>query len=285
MKTASLTSREEPQCYETAHLDWQSMSETRLLAGIDARLLSRSSDADSSTYELRIPPGWSCKPDTDEATLELFVLQGDLALEGTRVGAGGYVFLPRGGGEAELRSENGGQLLAYWNESLAGYEGATHRITSWRKEPWVDLGGIPSMHGVMYKSLRLPDAGDGVVHGGPGGILRMSYLPPAFADPTEHVHKIWEEIYFLSGDLFMAPRGLLTTGTYLANPAHHWHAPMTTQFGSFMLVQTTSPVDQVPREYPNADSLVDGYLDTASWLEPPRHQDWESAEARYRERD
>jgi len=248
-------------------------------------VLSRSDNADSATYELRVPPGWTSKPNTSEATVELFILEGDISLEGTQVGAGGYVFLPRGCGDAELRSERGCQVLAFWNERLAGFEDTPHRVTSWRREPWVDLGGIPSMHGVMYKSLRLPDRGDGDVHGGPGGLLRLSYLPPAFADPTEHVHKIWEEIYFLSGDLFMPPRGLLTTGTYLANPAHHWHAPMTTQFGSFMLVQTTAPVDQIPREYPDAGAIVDGYRDTASWLEPPRHQDWDAAEARYLCRD
>ena len=285
MKTASLTSREEPQCYESARLGWERLSEIRLLSGVDTRALSRSNSGDSATYNLRVPPGWSCEPDTDEATLELFVLKGDVSLDGVRVGAGGYVFVPRGCGDAELRSESGAQMLAFWNEQLAGFEGASHRITSWRKEPWVDLGGIPSMHGVMYKSLRLPDRGDGDVHGGPGGLLRMSFLPPAFADPTEHVHKIWEEIYFLSGDLFMPPRGLLTTGTYLANPAHHWHAPMTTQFGSFMLVQTTAPVDQIPRPFDGGDAMVDGYRDKASWMEPPRYQDWDSAEARYLGRD
>jgi len=281
MKTASLTSRHEPQFYETRTLPWDRLSDTRLLGGIDARRLSRSANHDSATYELRFPPGWRCQPDTDEATIELFVLEGDVSLDGRRAGPGGYLFMPRGCGSAELHSERGGQLLAFWNEELAGFEGVPWRVTSWRDEPWVDLGGIPAMHGVLYKSLRLPDRGDGAVHGGPGGLLRLSFLPPAFADPTQHVHEVWEEIYFLTGELFMPPRGILAPGTYLANPAGYWHAPMTTQFGTFMLVQTTAPVDQVPRHFPGGDEMVDGYRDAASWLESPRHQDWDETRQRY----
>ena len=73
----------------------------------------------------------------------------------------------------------------------------------------------------------------------------------------------------------MPPRGKIARGTYLGNPAGFYHAPMITQAGSLMLVQTLAPANQIARESPNGKEIVDGYRDSESFLGEIEHTNWE----------
>jgi hypothetical protein len=266
--------REEPQFYDINTLDWVRLDEPPLVHGVDARLLSRDRELARYTVMTRFPAGWRASHAADDATLELLVLEGDVALEGDRVGAGGYLFVPEGSGTCDLRSEQGALALVYWSYALPLGDGAAVRVTRLWQEPWQTQVMTNMPHGAIAKSLRLPDVGDGPVHGGPGGMLRMILLPPGYADAQEHKHNCWEGLVFLAGDLIMPPRGVIGPGTYLGNPAEFWHAPMASQFGSLVLVQTDEPVVQPPRPYEGGQELVNGYRDTYSWWQQPQHREW-----------
>ena len=269
------TSREEPQFFNIHELEWAGAGEPALLHGIDAKPLSSDGDGASTTTMVRLPPGWRASESAADATIEFFVLEGNLAINGTPVGAGGYAFLPRGGrGDVELRSEHGAQAVVFWNATMAPEHGEDIQVRKLWQEPWNASVMPTALHGAMHKSLRLPDVGDGEIHGGPGGVVRVVILTPGFLDAREHVHTVWEEMLFLCGDLLMPDRGVIAPGSYLGNPADFWHAPMITQRASIMLLQTTAPIDQVARDFDGGQEMAERYLDTESWLAPPEHQEW-----------
>ncbi len=268
------TKRDEPQFYNVLELDWEPVGDAAVVHGIDARTLSADPDTGSKTWMVRLPAGWQQDHDASDAAVELFVFDGDLALNGDHVGAGGYLAIPQGSGSSDLRSTGGAEAVMYYNPSLPLAEGAQPSATRLWQEPWINIEGIPALHGLMFKSLRKPDVTEGEWHGGPGGLVRVASLPAGYADADEHVHDCWEELIFIGGDLLMPPRGKIARGSYLGNPAGYYHAPMTTQAGSLMLVQTLAPANQIPREYPGGKEIVDGYRDSESFLGEIEHTDW-----------
>lgn len=66
----------------------------------------------------RLPAGWPPTHCDEEATLELSVCEGDLSVEGAKVGAGGYTLVPRGFG-CDLGSTGGAQVFVFSNPSMA----------------------------------------------------------------------------------------------------------------------------------------------------------------------
>ena len=272
---ATHTKRDEPQFYNVLELDWGAVGDAAIAHGVDAKVLSADSDTGSATWMLRVPAGWQHDYAADDAAVELFVFEGDLALNGAQVGAGGFVTVPQGSGTSDLRSTGGAQAVLYYNPGLPLDGEAKPNATRLWQEPWINIEGIPALHGLMFKSLRKPDVTEGEWHGGPGGLIRVASLPAGFADADEHVHDCWEELIFIGGDLLMPPRGKIARGTYLGNPEGFYHAPMTTQAGSLMLVQTLAPANQIPRPYPDGKEIVDGYRDSESFLGEIEQTDWD----------
>ena len=272
----NLSKRDEPQFYNILELDWQRAEVIPLLHGLDLRVLNRDEAKPSATAWTRIPPGWAGTHDALGGTLEVFVLEGDLSLEGERVGVSGFFSIPEGSGAAELRSETGAQALFYWTFAMPLEADAAVRVERVWQLPWEVQKMTNMPHGAIAKSLRLPDVGEGPLHGGPAGMLRLILLEPGYSDPQEHKHNCWEGLVFLAGDLFMPPRGVIGPGTYLGNPAEFWHAPMTSQRGALVLVQTDEAVNQPPRPYTGGQAGANGYRDTESWLETPTHREWDA---------
>lgn len=270
------TRRDEPQFYNILELDWRPGNELPAVHRLDRRVLNRDEAKPSATLMVRIPPSWRSLHSSVDGTLEVFVLQGGLSLDGERVGVSGFLSIPEGAGDVDLRSEQGAQALFYWTLGMPIEPDAAVRVAKVWQMDWEVQRMTNMPHGTIAKSLRLPDVGDGPVHGGPGGMLRLILLEPGYCDPQEHKHNCWEGLVFLAGDLFMPPRGIIGPMTYLGNPAEFRHAPMASQRGSLVLVQTDEPVIQPPRLYDGGQQMCNGYRDTASWLEQPRHTCWDS---------
>ena len=269
--------RDQPQFFNVVlELDWTAAPQVALLAGLDTRLVSCSDDsARGTSYMVRIPAGWSRIASPEDGAIDVFVLEGDLSIEGARVGAGGYAFVPPDAGGVELSSVGGAQAFLFWNPALPEGYGPDVQVRKVWQEPWKQMDMPGAIHGAMYKPLRLPDVGEGPVHGGPAGGVRLFLFTPGFSDPREHVHTVWEEMIYLTGDMFMPDRGVLAHGSYMGNPTDFWHAPMLSARGAVLLFHNTAPIDVELREYPDAQATADRYRAEASWLEEPAHQEWE----------
>jgi hypothetical protein len=269
--------REEPQFYNFIALSRERLDGPRVVGGLTGALLSRDAQSDAQTYLIELPPGWRHAEDGSEASLELFVLRGDLSCGSEKVGPSGYIHLPQGCGGGEMRSEGGGIALVFWNPNLPAFPPpyTRNRVLKVTELQWRQ--SVPNSHGIMHKPLRLPDPhGDGY-EGGPGGHLRLEYMAPGMATPFEHNHhECWEELFLLEGDIFIADEGVMGPGSAVSHPQEWWHGPFATRRGCVFIVHTDAPMG-VPwgvREYPFQKEICDAYLNEADWDTPTKYAPW-----------
>ena len=96
--------RDEPTFYNFLALERNPLDAPDILAGLSGALMSTDPKSDAFTYVLNLPAGFSGRTDANLASLEFFVLTGDLALNGEQAGAGCYLHLPQLGGGGEITS-------------------------------------------------------------------------------------------------------------------------------------------------------------------------------------
>ena len=275
------TSREDPGFYNLLKLLRRKLDGPGPLAGLEAAVMSADAHSGAVTWIAKIPRGWRTQTDSVVASLEFFLLRGDLALGGEVVGASGYIHLPQLCGGGELRSSNGALALIFWNPNLPcfPYPYTRNRLVSPQAETWVN--SVPGAHGVMHKSLRKPDPvphpTDEGFDGGPGGYLRFQYIEPGMVAAKEHVHhECFEEIILLQGDCFLINEGQMGIGSVVVHPQEFYHAPFASRSGALILVHTDAPMGfpWPPRDYPEVDKLVSAYFDGARWDVPTEHVAW-----------
>lgn len=274
--------RDQPAFYNFLALDRAAKSDAPdLLGGLVCALMSRDLRSRAETYVVEIPPGWRARTDSKEASLEFFLLSGDIALNGETVGTGGYVHLPQLCGGGELSSRTGAKALAFWNPNLPSfpYPYTRKRLISTHQADWKN--SVPGAHGVMHKSLRLPDptpeTPESGFDGGPGGYLRFQYIAPEMIAEGEHVHhECWEEIILLQGDVMLINEGQMGIGSVVSHPQEWYHAPFVSRGGALILVHTDAPMGfpWPPRPYPEAQKLCRHYLDAGRLDMPTDHLPW-----------
>jgi hypothetical protein len=270
--------RDIPQFFNLYETSWESMDGPAPIHGLEGRIISKDPDNGQVTLMARVPAGWSHTETGDDGSLEIFVLEGDMTGNGKQVGAGGFLAVPRKCGPLELFSA-GGAYVHIWYDPLFTldyyYDNQPYVTKIWQ-EPWV-LTDMPEVrHGIMHKSLRWPDPCEGLIHGGPGGILRFILMTPGFPEARQETHHdCWEEIVWLTGDFMMPRRGIHGPGSFLGNPAELKHGGLMTQAGTLMILHCDAPMGAEFTEIPNGQQIVENYLDTTSWLNPPGHTPWE----------
>ena len=275
--------RDEPTFYNFLSLDRKTLTAPDPIGGLNGALMSKDTKSDSQTYVVNIPPGWNAKTDAQYGSLEFFLLNGDLSLNGESVGSSGYIHVPQLCGGGELSSSKGALAIVFWNTNIPAYAYPVtrNRVTKVWEKPWTP--SIPgSCGGVMHKSLRIPDPvphpNDEGFDGGPGGYIRFQYIEPNMIARDEHVHhECWEEIILLQGDCFLINEGQMGLGSVVTHPQEWYHAPFVSRSGALILVHTDSPMGfpWPPREYPEADKLCGHYLDNSRFDIPTEHIPWD----------
>ena len=87
--------RDEPTFYNFLALERNPLDAPDILAGLSGALMSTDPKSGAFTYVLNVPAGFKGRTDANLASLEFFVLSGDLALNGEQAGAGCYLHLPQ----------------------------------------------------------------------------------------------------------------------------------------------------------------------------------------------
>ena len=281
MKPIEHWRRDEPTFYNFLTLKRQALDAPDVLAGLNGTLMSRDLKTRAQTYLVEMPAGFRGRTDSILASLEFFVLRGDMALDGDGIGAGGYLHLVQLGGGGEITSLGGALALAFWNPNLPCYPPPVtrNRVTLSYSKEWIN--SMPGAHGVMHKSLRIPDplphSSDEGFDGGPGGYLRFQYIAPQVIAEMEHVHhECWEEIILLQGDVLLVNEGQMGIGSVVSHPQEWYHAPFVSRSGALILVHTDGPMGYPwpPRPYPGGRHLCERYLSESRWDIPTEHLGW-----------
>ena len=275
--------RSEPQFFDVWDLGWEKASDLEFFSGVEIRTMSKDPDTGAGTYMVRFPPEWSHEVTGEDATMEMFIVDGAITANGQRLGAGGFVAVPKNHGPADLETEGGAQAYVFWNTEWQDdyyYDNQVQIDKVWEKD-WI-LTEMPGLlPGIMHKSLRWPDANEGLFHGGPNGMLRFIMITPGFGDPRQEVHwDSWEENVWLSGDWLMPGRGLCAAGSFLANPAGLKHGPVFTSKGSLLIAHCNAPIGAEFYELQDAagkeigSELKRAFQNEESWWSVPRHTNW-----------
>jgi hypothetical protein len=256
-----------------------------VVGGLTGALMSKDLNTGAHTFVVELPPKFKKQYDGKIGALEFFTLSGDLSLNGDKVGAAGYLHLPQGCGGGEVRSETGALCLVWWNPNAPAYPPpyTDNRTLKIRDMEWVY--SLPDYHGLMHKSLRLPDPSntpyqhpDGFcADGPPGGYLRYTFIAPGIKAPYEHVHhECFEEIIMIGGDTLLADEGIMAPGTVTCHPQEWWHGPFASRTGALIIVHTDAPMGYPwpPRDYPFQEEVCNAYMDESRYDVPAQHTDW-----------
>lgn len=266
-------SRSDPLSTNLLGLTLERSSAPGVLDGLRSAGLSFQDGA--ATVVVELPAGWSVSSD-GEADIELFILRGDVLLNGSTGGSGTYIRLPPGGVGSRLGSAHGALVIAFWNVQRGTERSTEPRMIRSSGVPWRSAGA--SAGGIFSKSLRLPDQSSDSEDGCAGGYLRLILQTPGNADIQQHAHRqCWEEVITLAGDVLMADEALTGPGSVLGHPRDFWHGPFASHSGAVLLVHTDAPMESPwPRKhYPGGDSLVEGYLNSCPWMTAPKHTGWD----------
>jgi hypothetical protein len=258
--------RDEPFLIDIFAVEPSTIESPEIVRGTPVAVVSEDVSTGGQTLLARLPAGWQGSEPADDGTLEVFVLEGELNVDGRTLHAAGFASVPQSSGGAELESAPGAVALLFWSPTLPVDPGAGVATRSAWDVPWevTVLEGFP--HGFMHKSLRLPDESGLRAHGAAGGFIRLVLPAPGWISPNQERHPdCWEENIMLRGDMLMPGRGRIGPGMNLANPDGHWHGPMATKGGALFLVHCDAPMGVDYRPYEPGPGELHEYLDTAPW--------------------
>jgi len=253
-----------PWMFRIADLPREAVADVPLFSALEARVISRDS-AGACTLEVETPAGWRATADPD-GQLDIFVLDGELAVAGERLAGGGFTTLPRGETVVSGAPDAPARVIAIWRPAAdARAPGSRPHIASAWDRSWETNTQPGTPFGLMRRRLREDDAGP--PQGPTGGWVRLVHVVPGWCTEGEERHvDCWEENILLRGDVYMADRrAAIRTGDCLANPPGHWHGPMATKGGALFLVHCDHPMGVELRNEGASDEDLQQYLVSAPW--------------------
>ncbi|GIW08899.1 MAG: hypothetical protein KatS3mg060_3704 [Dehalococcoidia bacterium] len=207
------------------------------------QIVSEDPDTGEQTLVVELPAGWRADEDGwFDVDDEIFLLSGDLTLNGERLTKYSYQFLPAGQLRRGVHSERGTRLLQFRTASAHFTAAASNgpQFDPQRAIGPLNLRTIPYERpqtpnfpaGAGRKTLRLdPASGDGF------WIIAML---PHWISPYTEVHTFSEENYVLEGEIETSI-GVMTPGTYLHHPPGAVHGPMRSRPGCLIITRASGP--------------------------------------------
>lgn len=229
----------EREWVELAHapeLAWEPGPGENWPVGADVKLLSRDEATGALTGILRLPEGYRRGAGHHEGETEYVVLSGGLSVGEALRGRGYYEYNPPGVGQEPWVSEEGAELLFMARESapafipqpgLAG-GGAGQIQLDTARMPWMitPVEGPPP--GICVKWLRhIEETGE---------LAAIISNVPQFDYPKLEFHHCIEEIFCISGDMWLGNSGTMRSGSYLWRPPYITHGPFYSESGAVLFL-------------------------------------------------
>jgi hypothetical protein len=244
-------------------------------------------------FVMNLPQGFRSVRGYNAASLDIYVLAGQLYLGAELMTIGSYTYIPSGMDFEELYAENGARLLIFSDKKFEFFpqkqgeidpHGDEHvPITDTWKMPWLDpmkdivkkttwvnpeTGQEDRPPGVLTKALRK--------EGKTGEVVALTSLSPGYVDPgTEH-HPHNECLYLISGDAYIGYTYdhrkedikedlVLHKDYYIGRPPGIRHGPVCTQNGALFMVHLGSMYTGIYRDVDDWQTRVGDYLSVASF--------------------
>lgn len=207
-------------------------SEPLRLAGLPdgaaLRPLRRLGDGRLRAGLVDLPAGWALdQPLRATGVVQIFLLDGHLDVDGSRLGRYGFMAVPRGALVPRLTSPSTARLILILDED-AGFVRADH-ATAYASAPVARvvadaLTGIDPIVPVI-NGRRLEGFERRVlwVDETTGADTRLLRIPAGFEGGGPGWHPVNEEIFLLEGDVAPDDTRRMQPGDYLWNPAHGVH--------------------------------------------------------------
>lgn len=204
------------------------------------RTLSRDNESGASSTIIKYPAGWARRePHVVAADEEIFVLEGEIEINGKTYGKHFYAHLPRGFSRSSMTSAKGAVVLTFFSAEPKATSGAgTHDVR--RLVEHLDtrrMAGITGKRahmnsgdwdpsGTIHKPLYVdPDSGERTW---------LIGMMPYWSTNKAEIHPVVEEEFAVLGDICF-PLGVMRDGGYFWRPPGIKHGPFATWGGALHL--------------------------------------------------
>ena len=212
------------------------------LAGPTAKVLSADPDSGALSALVSLPASYRRVPGFLEADCELLVLSGVLRIGETLRGFGWYEYLPAATSQEAWQAVTPCELLLLSRTGVPDFTAGTGgdpdgdrvirvdtELVEWRSSP---IPGPPAGHAL--KILRHdPETGEMAALG--ASVPRRSY-------PKLEFHDCSEEMFIISGDVWLGNSGRMVAGSYFWRPPFITHGPFYTETGRLSYVYVDGPL-------------------------------------------
>jgi hypothetical protein len=199
------------------------------------RRLSVDEEDGSSSLKVAFHTDWGRGPGIHHANTEYYVLEGEMTYGDQVIGAGGYVYAPKGVPADALRFREGTQILHYREYGDAGFDPVESTAAPRWAEAREDVIVIDT-EAMQFDAVPNPGPMPGLyikyLHVDPvtGFYTRLVHAAEGWTDHRLAHHPCYEEAYTIQGHMEYN-FGTLDLGTYFFRPARVKHGHFTTMEG------------------------------------------------------
>lgn len=213
-----------------------------LPSGLQLKIFSIDESDGALSGLLKIPPKWCTDEElTINAPEHIFILNGDLTVNGKTLTEQFYSYHPKGPSHGKMYSQNGCEAIVMWDEKFSvnlGEKGSEEGVIvkdtinmDW--EPTIAEG---PQAGIMTKMLRLvPETGE---------MVFLVGILPNWKEIRQRHHPCVEESFKIFGDMNLntnlGDKLLMRKRSYFYRPPWIKHGPLYTREGTMSLVRTSS---------------------------------------------
>lgn len=214
-------------------------------SGIQYRTLSMDPVNGACTQVIEIGGGFRQEAGFSRSGWELFILDGQLIIDGVTYGKDQYFFVPAGHRLGTIESQAGCRAIWFWNDHYPDWVPATdHRDDDVATGDFVATNAnddlrwqVPSFFpqtepGVFIKILRMDEY--------TGAFTGLYVMCAGFWQDNVSYHDCMEESYHIWGESWMMQFGYLPTGGYFYRPPYIGHGPFQCEYGTYAIFRTDS---------------------------------------------
>jgi quercetin dioxygenase-like cupin family protein len=252
-------SRDHVEFVRDSELDWRHEELTDELPAFENKLLSVDEETGAFTRVVELDADWSASGVTFPSLQELYVVAGQLTVDGHELTADSYLRIPEELSVASMHADE--TTRVFWTSDCALDASGDHDGHRFWRAPESDLTVVDATEmewqgtakegpeeGLMIKHLWVDDE---------TGAATFLAKASEWVEHRQEHHDCVETSYTLSGGMTMGERGTMTEGDYFWRPPHVRHGPMEPADEGFVallrvdrtLVNHYTSVDGVPLNY------------------------------------